>query len=52
MVMFLVVSVLIETYFSHEFMVLQMASTFILAILIWSFYRLGKLSTLASRTIK
>jgi hypothetical protein len=51
-VIFLVVSVLIETYFSRGFMVLQMASTFILAILIWSFYGLRKLSTLASRTIK
>jgi hypothetical protein len=61
MVLFLVGSLLTERFFSQGFIVLEIAAALDLAILIWSFYRLGQLtmrlhtrelSTLQSRTMK
>jgi hypothetical protein len=60
-VLFLVVSVLIEKFISRGFMVFEIAAAINLAILIWSFYCLAQLATqlhvrelspLSSRTIK
>jgi hypothetical protein len=59
-VLFLVGSLLIEKFVDRGFIVLEIAAAINLAILLWSFYRLGQLatrlrtrelSTLSSRTM-